>query len=181
MDVPSRLLTGAVTGAIAMVAVGFLLQGKAEKLKLTGPNPSFVAAVKTAPPSNPWQIAGRGHRHRPIYQIEAGDSRRRGAHRGSLFALIKGPWRRSFEKRQADCDSGDGHLLTTIKPKIVCNTIILSTNNLFLLTPPTSPSGRVAKPVAIDFSIRSSRSLPSAFRVILTRSMHSLMILQHDR
>src|SRR5712671_2658090 len=85
------------------------------------------------------RIAGGGHRRRPSYEIEAGDSERRSAHRGSLFALITSPWRRSFEKRQTDCDSGAGHLLAIIKPKIVRHTIILSTNNLFLLTPPTSP------------------------------------------
>jgi hypothetical protein len=59
-----------------------------------------------------------------------------------------------------------GHLLAIIKPKIVRHTIILSTDNLFLLTPPTSPSGRVANPAVINLSIRSFRSLPSAFRVI---------------
>jgi len=45
-------------------------------LKRTGPNLSFVAAVKTAPPSNPLQIgrriAGGGHRHRAIYEIGGG-------------------------------------------------------------------------------------------------------------
>src|SRR5258705_1186766 len=132
------------------------------------------------------RIAGSGHRRRPIYEIEAGDFWRRSAHRGSLFALITSPWRRSFEKRQADCDSGTGHLPATIKPKIVRHTIILSTNNLFLLTPPTTPSGRLANPAVINLSIRSSRSLASTFRVIFllwrrARSMHSLMILQHDR
>src|SRR3979411_271531 len=91
-----------------------------------------------------------------------------------------------IEKRQADCDSGSGHLLAIIKPKIVRHTIILTTNNLFLLTPPTSPSGRLANPAVINLSIRSSRSLASTFRVIFllwrrARSMHSLMILQHDR
>jgi hypothetical protein len=75
--------------------------------------------------------------------------------------------RRSCEKRQADCDSGAGHLLAIIKPKIVRHTIILSTNNLFLLTPPTSQNGRFANPAVINPSIRSSRSLPSIFRVIL--------------
>jgi glyoxylase-like metal-dependent hydrolase (beta-lactamase superfamily II) len=72
----------------------------------------------------------------------------------------------SFYKRQADCDSGAGHLLATIKPKIVRHTIILSTNNLFLLTPATSLSRRFANPAVINLSIRSSRSLPSTFRVI---------------
>jgi hypothetical protein len=71
------------------------------------------------------------------------------------------------EKWQADCDAGAGHLLATIKPKIVRHTIILSTNNLFLLTPLTSPSGRFANPAVINPSIRSSRSLPGTFRVIL--------------
>jgi hypothetical protein len=74
---------------------------------------------------------------------EAEDSWRRSAHRENLFALITSPWRRSFEKWQADCDSGAGHLLAIIKPKIVRHTIILSTNNLFLLTAPTSPSRRL--------------------------------------
>jgi hypothetical protein len=69
-------------------------------------------------------------------------------------------------KRQADCDSGAGHLPAIIKPKIVRHTIILWANNLFLLTPPTSPSGRFANPDAKNLSIRSSRSLPSTFRVI---------------
>jgi hypothetical protein len=59
----------------------------------TGPHFSFVAAVKTAPPSNPWQIgrriAGGGHRHRPIYEIEAGDSWRRSAHRGICLRLLR--------------------------------------------------------------------------------------------
>ncbi len=122
---------------------------------------------------------------RLFYEIEA-DSWRRSGHRGNLFALITSPWRRSFEKRQADCDSGAGHLLATIKPKIARHTIILSTNNLSLLTPPTSLSRRFANPAVINLSIRSSRSLPGTFRVIFllwrrARSMHSLMILQHDR
>jgi len=100
-----------------------------------------------------------------FYEIEA-DSWRRSEHRGNLFALITSPWRRSFEKRQADWDSGTGHLPATIKPKIVRYTIILSTNNLFLLTPPTSLSRRFANPAVINLSIQSSRSLPNAFRVI---------------
>ena len=112
------------------------------------------------------RIAGGGHRHRPIYEIEAGDSWRRSAHRRSLFASITSPWRRSVEKRQADCDSGAGHLLAIIKPKIVRHTIILSTNNLFLLASPTSLSDRLAKPAVINHSIRSSRSLLITFRVI---------------
>jgi len=57
-------------------------------------------------------------------------------------------------------------LLAIIKPKIVRHTIILSANYLSLVTPPTSVSGRLAKPVAINLSIRSYRSLPGAFRVI---------------
>jgi len=57
-------------------------------------------------------------------------------------------------------------LLAIIKPKIVRHTIILSTNNLFLLTPPTSLSGRFANPAVINLSIRSSLSLPSTFWVI---------------
>src|SRR5258707_14153551 len=64
-----------------------------------------------------------------------------------------------IEKRQADCDSGAGHLLATIKPKIVRHTIILSANYLFLLTPPTSLSDRLADPAVINLSIRSSLSL----------------------
>jgi hypothetical protein len=83
-----------------------------------------------------------------------------------LFALITSPWRRSFEKRQTDCDSGAGHLPATIKPKIVRHTIILSANYLFLLTPPTSLSGRLANPAVINLSIRCSLSLPGTFRVI---------------
>jgi hypothetical protein len=71
-----------------------------------------------------------------------------------------------IEKRQANCDSGAGHLLAIIKPKIVRHTIILSTNNLFLLTPPTSPSGWLANPAVINLSIRSSLSLPNTFSVI---------------
>jgi hypothetical protein len=98
----------------------------------------------------PWQIghidAGRGRPHRPIYEIVTEESRRRIAHRGTLFALITSPWRRSFEKWQADCNSGSGHLPATIKPKIVRHTIILSANYLSLVTPPTSVSGRLAKP-----------------------------------
>jgi hypothetical protein len=45
---------------------------------------------------------------------------------------------------------GAGHLLAIIKPKIVRHTIILSTNNLFLLTTPTSPRGRLANPAATN-------------------------------
>jgi len=101
-----------------------------------------------------------------FYEIEAGDSWRRSAHRGSLLAWITSSWHRLFEKRQADCDSGAGHLLATIKPKIARHTIILSTSNLSLLTPPTSLSRRFANPAVINLSIRSSRSLPSAYRVI---------------
>ena len=106
--------------------------------------------------------------------------------RRELVCVDHEPWRRSFEKQQADCDSGAGHLLAIIKPKIVRHTIILSAKNLFLLAQPTSPSGRVANPAVINLSIRSSRSLPSTFRAIFllwrrARSMHSLMILQHDR
>jgi hypothetical protein len=71
-----------------------------------------------------------------------------------------------IEKRQVDCDSGAGHLPAIIKPKIVRHTIILSANYLFLLTPPTSPSGRLTKLAAINRSTRSSRSLPGAFRVV---------------
>jgi hypothetical protein len=71
-----------------------------------------------------------------------------------------------IEKRQADCDSGSGHLPATIKPKIVRHTIILSANYLFLLTPPPSLSGRLANPAVINLSIRSSLSLPSTFWVI---------------
>ena len=47
------------------------------------------------PRVHPWQIGRRiadgGHRHRPIYEIEAGDSWRRSAHRRSLFASITSP------------------------------------------------------------------------------------------
>jgi hypothetical protein len=89
--------------AIAMAAVGFPLQRKATKnnSKHTGPNLSFVAAVKTAPPTyNPWQIGRRiasgDHRHRRIYEIEAGILDR-SAHRGSLFTLITSLWRRSLK------------------------------------------------------------------------------------
>ena len=57
-------------------------------------------------------------------------------------------------------------MLAIIKPKIVRHTIILSTNNLFLLTRPTSLSRRFANPAVINISIRSSRSPPSTFRVI---------------
>jgi hypothetical protein len=64
----------------------------------------------------------------------------------NLFALITSLWRRSFEKRQADCGSGAGHLLAIIKPKIVRHTIILSTNNLFLLTPANFSKSPVCKP-----------------------------------
>jgi hypothetical protein len=32
-------------------------------------------------------------------------------------------------ERQADCDSGAGHLLAIIKPKIVRHTIVLSAND----------------------------------------------------
>jgi len=67
------------------------------------------------------------------------------------------PFASVIEKRRADCVSGAGHLLAIIKPKIVHHTIILSTNNLFVLTPPTSPSGRFANPAVINPSIRSSR------------------------
>ena len=95
----------------------------------------------------------------------AGDSWRKSAQRGSLFALITSPWRLSFEK-QAHCASGAGHLLAIIKPKIVCHTIIFSANYLFLLALPTSLNGRVANPAVINLSIRSPRSLPSPFRVI---------------
>jgi hypothetical protein len=96
------------------------------------------------------RIAGSGHRRRPIYEIEAGDFWRRSAHHGSLFALITSPWRRSFEKRQTDFDSGAGHLPATIKPKIVRHTIILSANYLFLM-PPTL-SGQSANSAAINLS-----------------------------
>jgi hypothetical protein len=91
---------------------------------------------------------------------------RRSAPRGIPFALDHEPLASVIEKWQADCESGAGHLLAIIKPKIVRHTIILSTNNLFLLTPPTSLSGRLANPAAINLSIRSSRSLASTFRVI---------------
>ena len=109
-----------------------------------------------------------------------------GARIADFVCVDREPSTSVVEKRQADCDSGGGHLLAIIKPKIVRHTIILSTNNLFLLTPSTSPSGRLANPAVINLSIRSSRSLPSTFRVIFllwrrARSMHSLMILQHDR
>src|SRR5260370_33418251 len=110
------------------------------------------------------RIAGGGHRHHPIYEIEVGHSW--SAHRRNLFALITSPWRRSFEKRRADCDSGGGHLPATIKPKIVHHTIILSANNLFLLTPPTSQSRRFANPAVINRSNSSSLSLPGTFHVI---------------
>jgi hypothetical protein len=83
-----------------------------------------------------------------------------------LFALITSPLASVIEKRQADCDPGAGHLPATIKPKIVRHTIILSANYLFLLTPPTSLSGRLANPASINLSIRSSHSLPGTFRVI---------------
>jgi hypothetical protein len=75
--------------------------------------------------------------------------------------------------------------LAIIKPKIVRHSIILSANYLFLLTPPTSPSGRLANPAATNLSIRNSRSLPSTFRVIFSLASSTfdafLMILQHDR
>jgi hypothetical protein len=45
-----------------------------------------------------------------------------------------------------------------LNPRL-CATIILSANYLYLLTPPTSPSGRFANPAVINLSIRSSRSL----------------------
>jgi len=77
-----------------------------------------------------------------------------------LIALITKPLASVIEKRQADRDSGTGHLPAIIKPKIVRHTIILSANYLFLLTPPTSPSGRLANPASINLSFRSSRSLP---------------------
>ena len=79
---------------------------------------------------------------------------------------ITRPWHRSFEKRRTDCNPGTRHLLAIINPKTVRHTIILSANNLSLLALPTSPSGRVANPAVINLSIRSSRSLPSTFRVI---------------
>jgi len=126
------------------------------------------------------RIAGSGHRRRPIYEIEAGDFWRRSAHHGSLFALITSPWRRSFEKRQTDCDSGAGHLPATIKPKIVRHTIILSANYLFLLTPPTSLSGRLANPAVINLSIRSSLSLPSTFRVIFFFGVEPFNAFSYD-
>ena len=166
---------------------------------------SFFGAIGTwkthARPSNPrgWSSATSPEKRlgnwphsrrsrtapRPSYEIEPEDSLRRSAHRGNLSALITSPLASVIEKWQADCDSGAGHLLATIKPKIVRHTIILSTNNLFLLTPLTSPSGRAANPAVINLSIRSSRSLPIIFRVFYSMasssSMHSLMILQHDR
>jgi hypothetical protein len=90
-----------------------------------------------------------------------------------------------IEKRQADCDFAAGHLLAIIKPKIVRHSIILSANYLFLLTPPTSPSGRLANPAAKNLSIRNSRSLPGTFRVIFSLASSTfdafLMILQQDR
>jgi hypothetical protein len=106
--------------------------------------------------------------------------------RGISFALDHEPLASVIENRQADCDSGAGHLLATIKPKIARDTIILSTNNLFLLTPPTSPSGRLANPAFINLSIQSSRSVPSTFRVIFFFGVEHVrciffMILQHDR
>jgi hypothetical protein len=52
------------------------------------------------------EIAAKLHRNSPI--SGRGDSWRRSAHRGSFFASITSPWRRSFETRQADCDSGAG-------------------------------------------------------------------------
>ena len=80
-----------------------------------------------------------------------------------MFALDHEALASVIEKRQADCDSGAGHLLAIIKPKIVRHTIILSANYLFLLTPPTSLTGRLANPASINLSIRSSRSLPGTF------------------
>jgi hypothetical protein len=74
--------------------------------------------------------------------------------------------RRSLKKRQPDCDPAARHLLAIIKPKIVRHTIILSADYLFLLTPPTSLTGRLSNPAVINLSIRSSRSLPGTFRVI---------------
>jgi hypothetical protein len=59
----------------------------------------------------------------------------RSAFRGILFALDHAPLASVIEERQANCNSGGGHLLVIIKPKIVRHAIILSANYLFLLTP----------------------------------------------
>jgi hypothetical protein len=74
---------------------------------------------------------------------------------------ITRPWASVIEERQANCNSGGGHLLVIIKPKIVRHAIILSANYLFLLTPPTSLSVRLADPAVINFSIRSLVEHPS--------------------
>jgi hypothetical protein len=58
-----------------------------------------------------------------------------GARIAEFVCVDHDPLTSVVEKRQADCDSGAGHLLAIIKPKIVRHTIILSTNNLFLLMP----------------------------------------------
>jgi hypothetical protein len=126
------------------------------------------------------RIAGGGHRHLPFMKSWRGTPGV-GARIAELVCVDHEPLASVVEKQQADCDSGAGHLLAIIKPKIVRHTIILSTNNLFLLTTPAPPSGRLANPAATNLSIRSSRSPPSTFRVISTRSMQSLMIFQHDR
>lgn len=94
------------------------------------------------------------------------DRLRRSALQGIVFALDHEALASVIEKRQADCDSGGGHVLAIIKPKIVRHTIILSANYPFLLTPPTSPSDRLANPGVINLSIRGSRSLHSTFQVI---------------
>jgi hypothetical protein len=142
-------------GAIAMAAVGSLCKGKLPKhnSKRTGPNRSFVAAVKTAPRVNFWQIdrriAGGGHRHRPIYKIEAGDSWRRSVHRRNLFASITSLWRRSLKNGKRIVNLA----LAIIKPEIVRHTV-------------TYLSGRLANAAVINLSIRSSRSLLNTFQVI---------------
>jgi hypothetical protein len=137
----------------------------------TGSNLSFVAAVKMAPPlpgkpfANRLQTRSGGHRHLPSMKSWR-RTLRAGARIADFVCVDHEPLASVIRKRQVDCNSGAGHLPAIIKPKIVRHTIILSANYLFLLTPPTSLSGRLANPAVINLSIRSSLSLPSTFRVI---------------
>jgi len=100
-----------------------------------------------------------------------------GARIAEFVCVDHDPLTSVVEKRQADCDSGAGHLPAIIKPKIVRHTIILSAKNLFLLALPTSPSGRVANPAVINLSIRSSRSLPSPFLVIFIFGVEQVRLI----
>jgi hypothetical protein len=68
-----------------------------------------------------------------------------------------------------DFDFDAGHLLAIIKPKIVRHTIILSANNLFLLTAPTSPVAalRIRLPHIFRFEVSfAAKYIPRDFNTL---------------